>query len=443
MSNTAILRRTDAPGHARALVMRAIATALSGGLLLVLLITFRPFQPAGAELTDDGGDIVNQLGFGMLGAVAVFALIAFVDRRVLSTLFSPAWLALLALFGLSVLNSAYFDDAVRAALFTMIGIVAVAAIITLPRDAESFSAALAGAGLIVVGLSYLGLVLLPGVAIHGADAFEPQHAGFWRGSFTHKNIAGPVMACLSFVGLYLIRRGKRWLGLVLFVAAIFFMSNTGSKTTAGLVPLAILLVAFPPMIGMRFLTPVLFLIAVIGTALATIGIVFIEPLRDFAATHFPDLTYTGRTSLWAFSGEMLVLRPWTGYGYESFWATPFLFESDQPFDRGWDIRGIVHGHNGYLDLAVTMGIPALIAAVFAFIVAPLRDYLRVPRLRENIFLADLFMMILLFTCLNAFLESFFFRRADPVWLFLVMATLGLRLVARFPVAPGPSAAKAG
>jgi O-antigen ligase len=46
----------------------------------------------------------------------------------------------------------------------------------------------------------------------------------------------------------------------------------------------------------------------------------------------------------------------------------------------------------------------------------------------------MFMMMLLFTALNAFLESFFFRRADPVWLFFVMATLGLRLVARYPVA---------
>ena len=33
----------------------------------------------------------------------------------------------------------------------------------------------------------------------------------------------------------------------------------------------------------------------------------------------------------------------------------------------------------------------------------------------------------------AFLESFFFRRADPVWMFFVMGVLGLRLVARIPI----------
>ena len=107
---------------------------------------------------------------------------------------------------------------------------------------------------------------------------------------------------------------------------------------------------------------------------------------------------------------------------------------EQPFDRDWDIRGIVHGHNGYLDIAVIMGLPALAAAVIAFLVAPLVDYVRTGPRRENVYLADLFMMMLFFTALNAFLESFFFRRVDPVWMFFVMAALGLRLTARFPIA---------
>ena len=59
--------------------------------------------------------------------------------------------------------------------------------------------------------------------------------------------------------------------------------------------------------------------------------------------------------------------------------------------------------------------------------------------KENIFLGDFFMMVVLFTALNAFLESFFFRRADPVWLFFVFGMLGLRQVSLRPMAVrGPS-----
>ena len=200
-------------------------------------------------------------------------------------------------------------------------------------------------------------------------------------------------------------------------------------------PLAIGIVILPALIGMRQLTVVLFAVAVMGTAVATLGMVFIDPVGDLILSWFPDLTYTGRTTLWEYAGEMIAKRPWTGYGYDSFWGSKMLLDTDQPFDRAWDIRTIVHGHNGYLDIALTMGFQAMVVAVFALLVAPARDFLRVPLLRENIYLADLFMMIVLFTALNAFLESFFFRRADPVWMFLVLGAFGLRLVARMPVTP--------
>ncbi len=435
VSSIASPRRTEVE---EAKLVRRAATVAACVLFTILLVTFRPFTPQGPTLEGNSGDIVNQLGFSSIGALSLFGLFALVDRRVAATLLSPWWLIMLGFLALSVIDAMHPPSAMRAAMFTVIGILAIAAVLTLPRDADAFSTVIAVAGFTVIGLSFVGLVLFPEEAKHVADSIEPEHAGFWRGIFAHKNIAGPVMACLSFGGLYLWRRGWSWSGAAIFALAILFMSNTGSKTTLGLVPLAILPVLLPGLMGVRFLTPLFFVIAMIGTGLGTLGIVFIDPLKQLAAQIAPDLTYTGRTSLWEFSGEMILQRPWVGYGYESFWDTPFLYTVDQPFDRAWDIRGIVHGHNSYLDLAVYMGVPALVFGVIAFLLAPLRDFLRIPPLRENILLGDFFMMALTFTALNAFLESFFFRRADPVWLFFVFAILGLRLVARFPVKSGPS-----
>jgi O-antigen ligase len=433
MNSIARPRRIDLDRIVDAFPRRRVAIILASVLLTVLLVTFKPFQPAPAPGVQEGGDIVNQLGFGSLGAISLLSLLAFVDRRVLAALFSPWWILLLGFVFLSVLHATDPASAMRTFIFTLIGMMTICAVLTMPRDADSFSSVLAFSALVVLGLCYAGLFLFPKEAIHGADSLEPQHAGFWRGSFSHKNIAGPVMACLSFAGLYLLRRGWRGIGAAVFLGAMIFMSNTGSKTTAGLVPLAILLIMLPGLIGLRRIVPLIFTLAIVGTALGTLGIVFIDPLKHLAAEYFPGLTYTGRTALWQFSGEMIAKRPWTGYGFESFWGTMFVFTMDQPFDREWDIRGIVHGHNGYLDIAVIMGVPALVVAAVTFLIVPMFDYLRSGPRRENVLLADMFMMILLFTALNAFLESFFFRRADPVWLFFVMATFGLRLVARFPV----------
>lgn len=429
MSNTGSLRRTDTAPLSAAFNPAGVATAVAAVVLTIVIVSFRPFQPASANL-DGGGDIVNQLGFGSLGAFAMFSLLTLAGPGRLRALAGLPWLLLLCFFMISVANAIDPGAAFRAATFTLIGIIAMATVLALPRDGEAYSTVLAFAGFVVVGLCYGGVIFYPSVAIHGSGGFEPEHSGLWRGAFSHKNIAAPVMACFSFAGIYLFRRGWCRSGIVLFLLAMVFMAHTGSKTTAGLVPLSILLVLLPGMIGMRLGVPLVFALAVTGTALATLGIVFIDPLKQLAAHLFPDLTYTGRTTIWEFAGKMIARQPWFGYGYESFWGTPIVTRIDHTFDQGWDISGIVHGHNGYIDLAVAMGLPALVVAIYVFLIAPMRDYMRIPLYKENVFLGDFFMMVVLFTSLNAFLESFFFRRTDPVWMFFVFGVLGLRLVSR-------------
>lgn len=79
---------------------------------------------------------------------------------------------------------------------------------------------------------------------------------------------------------------------------------------------------------------------------------------------------------------------------------------------------------------MTMGIPALLCAIAVIIVMPLVHYARCRPVRENMLLADFFLMIVLFGTLNAMMESFFFRRMDPVWLTLILAIFGLGMTAK-------------
>lgn len=437
MSNTASPRKISTgealrawlAGFSRAQVATFIATLL----FTVSLTSFRPLSVE-YDAVEGGGDIVNQLGYGSLGALALFGLLTLVNRRRAASVFGFWWLAVFFFLLLSALNAPDPEAALRSVTFTLISLFIIAAVLTLPPDAEAFRKVLLVSGAVVIGLSYFGVLFMPEAAIHGPSVTEPENEGFWRGVFLHKNLAGPVMACYCFAGIYLFRSGWRTAGTLLFCAAFLFMANTGSKTTAGLVPLTILIVAVPGIIGMRGLTPWLIGLATLGTALGTLGLVFVPPLHHLWQTYFPELTFTGRTTLWEFSGSMIAKRPWTGYGYESFWQTPVVTGLDQFFDQDWDIRNIVHGHNSYMDIALTMGLPALFVVAMAVLVQPLRNFARIPLFAENIRLGDFFMMATLFTTLNAFLESFILRRVDPVWLFCALGVLGLRMVARFPVA---------
>ncbi len=93
----------------------------------------------------------------------------------------------------------------------------------------------------------------------------------------------------------------------------------------------------------------------------------------------------------------------------------------------------MHGHNGYLDITLSMGLIGLICAIVVIIIMPLVNYMRCRPTRENLLLADFFLMFVFFGTLNAMLESFFFRRMDPVWLMLIFAIFGLRMTAKVTI----------
>jgi O-antigen ligase len=433
MSSTETQRKTEP--FSRIFIQHgpALRTFAAAAILTILLVSFRPFQPGGALNPGEGGDVLNQLGFGGVGAVSIVLLISFVDRRALASMLSPVWLVMLAFVFMSVQHALNPAAAFRAVMFMMMGVFGVLAALSLNSGADGFSRTLLVAGSVVLALSFAGIVLLPDVAKHTVFSEEPEHAGLWRGIYSHKNVAGPIMAGILFSGLFLFRRGMRWQGAGIAGAALIFLSNTGSKTSALLAPMVFLLVAGPGFLGMRRLAPFAVFLTICAFALATVGSVLFKPLEEMRQWISPGATFTGRTELWKFAFENIAQRPWTGFGFESFWFTPQIYYGELNRELDWDVRGAVHGHNGYVDIALTMGIPALIAAVLAMILTPLFDYARVQKTRENVLMADLFLMIFTFSALNAFLESFFFRRADPVWLLFLLAVFGLRMVSRFKV----------
>jgi len=413
------------PAH----VLRQAAVVVSIMLLTIMLISFQPFAPV-HEGAQEGGNLVNQLGFGLLGLVALCSLLMLADLRKLPSLVGPAWMLMVGFLLFSGLTSPDPSATFRGIILTLIVMMTVVTVLALPQDGDGYARLLSVVSGILIFICYAGIPIVPSLATHGFDALEPQNSYLWRGVFTHKNIAGPVMAAFAFAAIYLWRRGDRRSGILIGLAALIFISQTGSKTTLGLVPVAALLVLLPSALGLRILTPIAVFCCQLAFALLTFGSVLIEPIHQFVLWLGIDPTFTGRVSIWKFGLDALADRPWTGFGYESFWSTDLVLHAANPYYLDWDVRGIVHAHNGYLDIAISMGIPALILALAVLIVFPLVDYMRCRPIRENLLLADFFMMIVFFTTLNAMMESFFFRRMDPVWMLCFFGVIGLRLVAR-------------
>lgn len=436
MSSTETLpteRRAATP----AVTPDALRAALAMAVLALIWISLRPFdagQPFDGSAAGfaQRGLLMNQLGYSAMAVLVLATLVSLTDRRILRRFVSAGWLLMAGI----VIASAFTDGSHnewRAVTFSLIGTALAATMTLLPASARDFETVLKTVSLALLGLCYAGLVLDPDAAIHQARELEAQHAGLWRGVFFHKNIAGPVMVMVGFGGIFLIRRGHFWGGGAVAALAFLFALNAGSKTALALAPIVVAIVLLPALAGLRPLAAIAAVGAVAGAHAFTIGTVFVPGLDAVLRAFHETTTFTGRTVIWDFARDYMLARPWTGYGFEGFWGTSVLRGAEQPFDSAWDPRGIVHGHNGFLDTLLFFGLPGLFVMIWLVVLAPAVDYVRAGRRAGNGPLADFFFMVIVFAVLTSALESFYFRRADPIWLTMVMALAGLRLCARMPL----------
>jgi O-antigen ligase len=435
MNNIATLKRTSlAPGIVGA-TWAALPTLIAALILTTLLMTFAPFS-AGSVIIDPNaaaGNKLNQIGYSLLGIIAIAAIATLANPQRLFKIPTIGWGFVICFYLLAVLHSPDKGVALRAMMFSFIAVIAMISVVFLAKDERSLQNILAVATLTILSVCYFGVFAMPEAARHTAEIFEPANEGLWRGIYQHKNMAGPVMASFVFAGVYLMRSGRRGLGFAVTLLAIFFLLQSGSKTSAGTVFLVLTIILLPGAIGVRGLGVTLFAIVFVLFATFTLGIVLFKPINELVQAISPGTNYTGRVTLWEFSLGLIQKQPLFGYGLESLWGKPVVMDMERPYDAEWDFRGIVHGHSGYLDSILDLGIPGAFTVFFVVIIQPTVDYVRTRRLKANILAADFFMMIIVFTALNAFMETFFFRRGDPVWMLMVLAVAGLRLTATTPL----------
>jgi O-antigen ligase len=300
-----------------------------------------------------------------------------------------------------------------------------AMVLLLPKNLRQFSDLIAATVLIVLAACYLGVLLLPQYAIHHAtDFLEPEHDGSWRGVFPHKNDAGATMVLFIFVGFYVARVRNFVLGGAIVVLSAIFLGFSQSKTAIGVLPLALIL---STIIG-RSRGPALGVTLVVGALFAfnlfSIGTVMFEPVRKMVEAIMPDATFTGRTEIWELGLRAVAERPFTGYGYSTFWGTEQVV-----YGMGETVtwaNAASDAHNAYLNLALTIGIPGMLLVVLWVIVAPIRDFCKRSPDPNAAALQMLFLRVCLYGTYASCFESSILQQVGEVWFFFMTSTFGLR-----------------
>jgi O-antigen ligase len=414
------------PPHAAVDADTLIRTLLFVGAFLAAWISFHPFKSLAEPppAVTEGGDLVNQIAYSGLFLVLT-AWTWFHQPQRLWFAARPIFLALLLWCALTCLTSWEPALATRRFAFAVVLLGIGAMVLLLPKSVRHFSDMLAAVALITLVACYLGVMLVPQLAIHQAtDFLEPEHAGNWRGVFAHKNQAGAVMVMIIFIGLFVMRMRSLALGGAIVALALIFLGFSQSKTAMGVLPLVFILSAIishsrRPAIGITLVVAILF-----AFNLFSVGTVVFEPVHQLVAMVMPDATFTGRTDIWELGVQAVAQRPITGYGFSTFFGTDQVVYGLGE-NTSW-ANAATDAHNAYLNLALTIGLPGLLLTILWVVVLPIWDFYRLPSDTESAPLQLLFLRICLYGIYSSCFESSIFQQVGEVWFFFMISIFGLR-----------------
>lgn len=214
---------------------------------------------------------------------------------------------------------------------------------------------------------YLVVALYPPMGVHMMLDGDIQLTvvGNWRGLMGHKNIAGAACAITILLFLYDTKQIKPWIRWAVIAAAAFFLFKAQSKTSAGMLGIAILcgwiFQRYDERIRSFAIPMIMFLTAA--------GWFFYSTYQSFVFENLLNPKFfTGRGFIWdamiRYASENILL----GAGYGSFWDAG----QDSPiYDYGQGfVKTAGSGHNGYLDLLVSIGLPGMLLVIFAAVIWP-------------------------------------------------------------------------
>ncbi|HTW86146.1 MAG TPA: O-antigen ligase family protein [Candidatus Sulfotelmatobacter sp.] len=299
----------------------------------------------------------SPLSEAVWGGLYVIAVVGLARHSAgLAALIRSSWLVV-ALVALAVLSTLWSDDpgATARRAIGLVGTTACAYFIVSRFTLESFIDTFA---VVVIAAAVLSLAVV--IVSPDAGLMHLEYAGALRGIFAHKNRLGLFLAfgIITVAMAAWRRRGAPsaffWAGGVLCLVELAATRSATALLTL-LVCAVAMVVAFaanrrrarPLIAGIVVLAVAL----VAGAALATDG-----TQNPVFALLGRDATLTGRLEIWTHVVQAIAAHPLVGYGYDVFWEPGGSFLQFNPGTSGWRP---FHAHDGYLELALDLGLVGL------------------------------------------------------------------------------------
>jgi len=427
-----------ADGRRRGLAGRDVpdgVRVLLNGAVFVLLwnhLWLKDLSDRSILAASEDGSLLTQVLFLAAGTAMALA-IRRIGLRHLQPLMTRPLVLCAVWLGLTTLLS--IEPSLSLRRLALFGIAATlsAGVLIVARSPRQLALSLAGAALVIVLSSYLAVAFVPSLAIHSAFDVnsDPSHPGLWRGIFPQKNEAGAAMVILVIVGLYVATAANRLLGWAIVLLAAGFLLASGSKTAILLLPVILGVTGLCQVLTGGFARGLLLLGPVVGFSLISIGSVLVPPIQEAVGSLLTDATFTGRSEIWQFAIDNILIRPWRGWGIGAFWMTERTMYAGSE-ELTW-VNTVDHAHNAYLDTALIGGLPFLALTVVAFVLAPVRDLQRVAGGARLDAETMLFLRLWFLGLVSASFETVLWNGNNATCCMFMMAVFGLRLRTRYAI----------
>jgi len=397
----------------------AIALLAFMFLAFVGLTPFSQPDPALAVASNTGqGDIARQISYFLVFSIIAASAIHLRGFRA----FTAVPVLLIILLAWCVVSAFW---SVEPAVTLRRAVLAVIVVLTVMLSVESlgvgrslrlFRLALAA----VLLINWISIPLIAS-AVHLPGEADPQLVGAWRGVLVHKNIAGAVCAISALVFLHFAVEKRRVIDILLCLASIAFLIMTQSKTSLGLLPISIVALGVYRFASRRALDRQIVMVGLALIFVIGVSALLLESDNLLRLLSNPQ-ELTGRTAIWQAEIAYIADHPLLGAGFGSF-ADTGVDSPIYPYAGSAWIEHVAHGHNGYLQLLVTIGVVGFGLAMMSFVIAPLFLFLRGGPGTE---LRSLLFAIFCFFVLHNLVESDFLEGDGAIWVSYLMCLAMLR-----------------
>jgi len=280
--------------------------------------------------------------------------------------------------------------------------------------------------IVLIG-SVIFVFAAPNLAIERSDA--TALVGAWHGLATQKNGLGSLagIALLLWLHAWSTKERPSWLaafGIALSLTCLLKSRSSTSIIDAFFSGILMLGLLRPPLALRRYL-PFLIVMFVSVLLVYSLAVLNLLPgsgilLSPITALTGKDLTFSGRTAIWAIMNEHIALRPILGSGYGAYWVNLPTSPSMEMIRRLYFYP--TESHNGYLDVINDLGIVGALC-LLGYLIVYLRQGMRLfAVLRPQ---GILYLILLFNQMMENLSESRFFNSLTCEFAILTIATVAM------------------